>query len=88
MTTKQMQMNTELFRLLQEICANEDLMSKGIKALKRILDKHKADESIMSEEELNAKIERAIKAYEQGECHAMESHEDLTAYLKRRGHDL
>ena len=35
-----MQMNTELFRLLQDICANEDLMSKGIKALKRILDKH------------------------------------------------
>lgn len=81
MTQKQLEMNTELFGLLQKICSSESLMKKGIKALKDVLDN---DDTLMSEKEFNEKLNRGIMAYNSGECNTMLANEDLTSYLKRR----
>lgn len=89
MTQEQLEMNSQLFGLLKEICASETLMAKGIKALQRVLKNNKTDnDTLMTEEELNEKLNRGIKAYESGECNTMLANEDLTAYLKRRGYEL
>lgn len=88
MTQEQLKLNSELFGLLQEICASETLMAKGIKALKRVLKNKDEDDTLMTEEELNEKLERGIRAYESGECNTMLANEDLTEYLKRRGHEI
>ena len=78
MTQEQLKLNSELFGLLQEICASETLMAKGIKALKRVLKNKDEDDTLMTEEELNEKLE----------CNTMLANEDLTEYLKRRGHEI
>ena len=89
MTQKQLEMNSQLFGLLQEICTSETLMAKGIKTLQRVLNNNKNnDDTLMTEEELNEKLNHGIQAYESGECNTMLANEDLTAYLKRRGHEL
>lgn len=84
MTQKQLEMNTELFGLLQKICSSESLMKKGIKALKDVLDNISEDDTLMSEKEFNEKLNRGIMAYNSGECNTMLANEDLTSYLKRR----
>ena len=82
-------MNSELFGLLQDICANEKLMSKGISALRRVLKKERdSQDALMTKEELDAKMEREEEAYRMGECEEMMASEDLTAYLKRRGYHI
>ena len=61
MTQKQLDMNSQLFGLLQEICASETLMAKGIKALQRVLNNNKNnDDTLMTEEELNEKLNHGI----------------------------
>ena len=82
-------MNSELFGLLQDICANETLMSKGISALRRVLKKERETrDALMTKEKLDAKMERGEKAYRMGECGELLVNEDLTAYLKRRGYHV
>ncbi|MBO4722583.1 MAG: hypothetical protein J5629_06590 [Muribaculaceae bacterium] len=88
MTQEQLEMNSQLFGLLQKICSNEALMVKGIKALQGVLNSKDKDDTLMTEEEFNEKLNRGIKAYESGECSTMLANEDLTAYLKRRGYEL
>ncbi len=88
MTQKQLEMNTQLFGLLQKICTSEALMAKGIKALQDVLNNISEDDTLMSEEEFNEKLNRGIMAYKSGECNTMLANEDLTSYLKRRGYDL
>ena len=87
MTQKQLEMNSQLFGLLQKICSSEALMEKGIKALQGVLSKED-DDTLMTEEEFNEKLDRGIKAYKSGECNTMLANEDLTEYLKRRGYEL
>ena len=89
MTTEQLKMNSELFGLLQDICANEKLMSKAISALRRVLKREReTQDALMTKEELDAKMERGEEAYRMGECGEMMVNEDLTAYLKRRGYNV
>ena len=45
MTQKQLEMNSQLFGLLQEICTSETLMAKGIKALQRVLNNNKNNDN-------------------------------------------
>lgn len=85
MNQKQLEMNSQLFGLLQKICSSEALMEKGIKALQGVLNSKDDDATLMTEEEFNEKLDRGIKAYQSGECNTMLANEDLTAYLKRRG---
>ena len=60
MSTTQLKMNAELFGLLQELSADENLMKKGIKALRRIVSKSKEeDPTLMTKEEYFAMLDRA-----------------------------
>ena len=89
MTTEQLKLNAELFGLLQEICADEALMLKGISALRRVLKRNKVKtDAAMTKEEFDAKMERGEIAYKMGECGEMMLNEDLTAYLIRRGYHV
>ena len=64
MTQKQLEMNSQLFGLLQEICTSETLMAKGIKALQRVLNNNKNnDDTLMTEEELNEKLNPGLQTY-------------------------
>ena len=58
-------------------------MKKEIK-----LVKEKNDQSLMTKEEFEAKIERAEAAYARGEYFEMLPDEDLTSFLNRIGYGV
>lgn len=89
MSTTQLKMNAELFGLLQELSADENLMKKGIKALRRIVSKSKEeDPTLMTKEEYFAMLDRAEEQVRQGKVTRQLPDETVVEMLKRTGYAL
>ena len=81
------ELNAQIWRDMAEIADSEPLMKQLAKYLKKLVAK-KTDQTLMTKEEFFAKIEESERQIERGECHTMLPGEDLTAFLRRVGHDL
>ena len=82
MTT--LQLNAELYRNLALIAENETMYDKLVKYVRRLAKQMTEDPTCMSKEEFFARVDEA----EKGPAHRMLPGEDLTAFLRRMGHDL
>ena len=82
MTT--LQLNAELYRNLALIAENETMYDKVVKYVRRLAKQMTEDPTCMSKEEFFARVDEA----EKGPAHRMLPGEDLTAFLRRMGHDL
>ena len=82
MTT--LQLNAELYRNLALIAEDETMYDKVVKYVRRLAKQMTEDPTCMSKEEFFARVDEA----EKGPAHRMLPGEDLTAFLRRMGHDL
>lgn len=82
MTT--LQLNAELYRNLALIAENETMYDKVVKYVRRLAKQMTEDPTCMTKEEYFAMLDQA----EKGPRHRMLPDEDLTAFLRRMGHDL
>ena len=80
-------MNTRLWQNIGQIADNENLMRRLSKYVAKLV-KEKNDATLMTREQLNAKIERAEAAYERGEYYEKLPGEDLAAFLNRVGYGV
>lgn len=80
-------MNTELWQSIGSIADSEALMRRLTRYAKK-LAKEKKDETLMSEKEFFAKIERAEQQAALGEGMEWIPGEDLTTFLKRNGYGI
>lgn len=80
-------MNTKLWQGIGQIADSEKLMRRLAKYVAKLV-KEKNDETQMTKEELEAKIERAEAAYARGEYYEMLPDEDLTTFLNRIGYGV
>ena len=80
-------MNTELWQSIGVIADNEALMKRLTQYAKK-LAKEKRDNTLMSEEEFFAKVERAEQQAARGEGMEWLPGEDLTTFLYRNGYGI
>ena len=74
-----MELNQELFRQLAIISADDELMRKAVKALKRIVGKkEEQDAPEMTREQFMARVEQA----ERGKTLRFDSVEDIDRYVR------
>ena len=85
--TEQQTMNTQLWQGIGQIADSEKLMKRLAKYVAKLV-KEKNDQSLMTKEEFEAKIERAEAAYARGEYFEMLPDEDLTSFLNRIGYGV
>lgn len=78
-----MQLNAEIYRTMGIIADDEGLLKQALKYLKKLAAK-KEDETLMTEEEFFARVDKA----KQGKAVAMQPNENLTDFLRRQGYDL
>ena len=81
------ELNAQIWRDMAAIADSEPLMKQLAKYLKKLVAK-KEDETLVSKEEFFASLERGEEEYRQGKCDSLLPDEDLTTYLRRRGHDI
>ena len=88
MTTVQLNaLNAQIWRDMGVLADSESMMKRVAQYLSKLV-KEKNDSTLMTKEEFFAKIEESESQIERGECHTMLPGEDLTAFLRRVGHDL
>lgn len=79
-----LQLNADIYRNLGIIAEDESMLKRVAKYLKRLTAELTNDPTCMTKEEFFARVDEAKK----GPTHTMLPDEDLTAFLKRMGHDL
>lgn len=80
------QLNAELLRNLAIIAEDEDLMARALKAIKRLVKrKEENDETLMTQEEYFARIDRSLEQARQGKVTRKRPGESLTDMLRRTG---
>ena len=79
-----LQLNAEIYRNLGIIAEDESMLEKVAKYVRKLAKQMTEDPTCMTKEEYFAMLDRA----EKGPRHRMLPNEDLTAFLKRMGHDL
>lgn len=81
------ELNAQIWRDMATIADSEPLMKQLAKYLKKLVAKRQ-DETLMTKEEFQAKMDRGMEEYRQGKCDSLLPDEDLTTYLRRRGYDI
>ena len=79
-----LQLNADIYRSLGIIAEDETMLQRAAKYLRKIAKQLTDDPTRMTKEEFFARIDEA----EKGPRHRMLPGEDLTAFLRRMGHDL
>ena len=79
------QMNAELFRELSVIAEDESMMAKLLKYAKKLTAK-KQDETLVSQEEFMASLDRGEEEYRQGKCVRLLPGESVSEMLRRSGY--
>ena len=79
-----LQLNADIYRNLAILSEDESMLEKAAKSLRRLVNEMTEDPTCMSKEEYFAMLDQA----EKGPRHRMLPDEDLTAFLRRMGHDL
>ena len=80
-------MNTRLWQDIGVIADSEPLMKRLSRYVSRLV-KEKEDPTLMTREELYAKIEKAEEDYRQGRCTRLLPGETVTDMLRRSGFDV
>ena len=78
MTT--LELNAQIWRDMAEIADSEPLMKQLAQYLKKLVAK-KADQTLMTEEEFFAKVDKSLEQARQGRVHRIESKEELSQFL-------
>ena len=81
MTT--IQLNAEIYRTMGIIAEDENLLKQALRYLKKLASK-KQDETLMTEEQFFARVDKA----KQGKLAVMLPTENLTEFLRRQGYEL
>ena len=79
-----LQLNADIYQNLAILSQDESMLEKAAKSLRRLVNKMTEDPTCMSKEDFFARVDEA----EKGPAHRMLPGEDLTAFLRRMGHDL
>ncbi len=79
-----LQLNADIYRNLGIIAEDESMMEKVAKYVRKLAKQMTDDPTRMTKEEFFARVDEAKK----GPSHRMLPGEDLTAFLRRMGHDL
>ena len=79
-----LQLNADIYRNLGIIAEDESMMEKVAKYVRKLAKQVTDDPTRMTKEEFFARVDEA----EKGPAHRMLPGEDLTAFLRRMGHDL
>ena len=79
-----LQLNADIYKNLAILSENESMLNKAAKYIRRLVNQVTDDPTCMTKEEFFARIDEAKK----GPTHSMLPGEDLTAFLRRMGHDL
>ena len=79
-----LQLNTDIYRSLGIISADEGALRKAAKYLVRLAKQMTDDPTCMTKEEYFHRLDEA----EKGPSASMLPGEDLTAFLRRQGYDL
>lgn len=84
------ELRAQLFNELNSILDNDSLIEKLLNYIKRVkkVAKTGKNSTAITSNDFYAIVEEGEEAYRQGKCHTMRQEEDLTAFLKRNGHDL
>ena len=77
-------LNTQLWQNIGAIADNEPLMRRLAKYVEKLV-KEKNDSTLMSQEELYAKIAKAEKDFQEGHTYAMLPGESFKEFRKRIG---
>ena len=75
------QLDADILRNLGIIAADENMLDKVAKYLRRVVKQMESDPTLMSKEEFFARVDEAQK----GPSHELRVGEDLTSFLRRRG---
>lgn len=74
------QLSAELFRQLSIIAEDESMMAKLLRYAKKLTAK-KEDETLVSEKEFMASLERGEEEYRQGKTHRINTIDELHSFL-------
>lgn len=77
------QLNAEIYRTMGIIAEDENLLKQALRYLKKLASK-KQDETLMTEEQFFARVDKA----KQGKSAVMLPTENLTEFLRRQGYEL
>ena len=79
MTTAQL--NAEIMQNLSVLADSEDMMTRVAKYLRKLVKEKKADPTLMSKEELFAKLDKAEESIEQGKGKTFTHPSEMNAWL-------
>ena len=79
-----LQLNADIYKNLAILSQDESMLEKAAKYVRKLAKQVTDDPTRMTKEEFFARIDEA----EKGPRHRMLPGEDLTAFLRRMGHDL
>ena len=77
------QLNAEIYRTMGIIAEDENLLKQALRYLKKLASK-KQDETLMTEEQFFARVDKA----KQGKSAVMLPNENMTEFLRRQGYEL
>ena len=86
MTTAQL--NAEIMQNLSVLADSEDMMTRVAKYLRKLVKEKKADPTLMSNEEIFAKLDKAEEDYQKGNFTTLQPGESVTDMLKRCGYGV
>ena len=81
-------MNTELWQSIGAIADSESLMKRLARYAKKLVKERESDPTLLSKEEFFARTEEAEQQIARGEGHKLLQGEDVTAFLRRMGHEI
>ena len=83
-----LEINAELQHELSVIADDEEYLKRALKSIRRLADqKRKEDETYMTDEEFQAKINRSLEQARRGEVIELLPGESLDDMLRRAGYD-
>ncbi|PNE27221.1 hypothetical protein BHU11_02855 [Tannerella sp. oral taxon 808] len=84
-----LEINAELQHELSVIADDEGYLKRALKSIRRLADqKRKEDETYMTDEEFQAKINRSLEQARRGEVIELLPGESLDDMLRRAGYDI
>ena len=86
MTTAEM--TAEMFRDLSVIAEDDNLMKRAMRYLRKLAGERRDDDSLMTEDDYFAMIDRSLEKAKQGKVVRQQPGESVDDLLKRCGYDI
>lgn len=82
MTTTPLSINAEFLHNLSIVAQDEDMLSKVVKYVRKLVQK-KQDPTLMTKEEFFARVDESLEQARQGRVHRMRQGESFDDFLNR-----